>query len=293
MTLLLQIPPTKRRPVTPLRYPGGKHKLTELLFRAITAMNTTDVTYVEPFAGGAGAGLALLDAGDVSTIVINDLDPAVHAFWHSAVHRNDELCALVESVDVTQHTWLEQREVYRSRTEDTLALGFATLFLNRTSRSGVLGAGIIGGKAQAGRYRADARFYRETLISRLSRVGELAARIDVRNMDGLDLIAELGTAPGHFLYVDPPYYVKGASLYLNSLEHADHLKLAEALNAVASGVWLLTYDVADAIANAYPQRRQALISLQYSAHNPRVARELLVMSDSVVVPGLIRAPGGA
>lgn len=283
---LLQIPATRRRPLTPLRYPGGKHKLTELLFRSIVAMNKTEVTYVEPFAGGAGAGLALLDADDVGSIIVNDLDPAVYAFWYSAVHSSDKLCALVESVEVTQTTWLEQREIYRSKTDDLLTLGFATLFLNRTSRSGVLGAGIIGGKAQEGRYKADARFYRSTLLQRLARIGELAFRIDVRNTDGLALISELGTSPTHFLYVDPPYYHKGASLYLNSLEHADHLQLATALNSVASGVWLLTYDVADAISQAYIDRRQALIALQYSAHRPRVASELLVMSDAVVVPGL-------
>lgn len=290
MTQLLQVPSTRRQAVTPLRYPGGKHKLTELLFRAVTAMNSSAVTYVEPFAGGAGAGLALLDADDVASIVINDLDPAVYAFWYSAVHSNVELRALVESVEVTQQTWLEQREVYRSKTADKLALGFATLFLNRTSRSGVLGAGIIGGKAQEGRYKVDARFYRSTLVQRLSRIGELAPRIDVRNVDGLTLITELGRSDSHFLYVDPPYYVKGASLYLNSLEHADHLRLADALNAVATGVWLLTYDVSDAISQAYADRRQALIALQYSAHSSRLARELLILSDAVRVPGLAPAP---
>ncbi len=289
MTSLLQVPATKRRPLTPLRYPGGKHKLTELLFRSIVAMNKPDVTYVEPFAGGAGAALALLDADDVANIVVNDLDPAVYAFWYSAVHASEKMCALVDSVDVTQATWLEQREIYRSKTEDRLALGFATLFLNRTSRSGVLGAGIIGGKAQEGRYKVEARFYRSTLLQRLARIGELASRIDVRNTDGLTLITELGTSPTHFLYVDPPYYHKGASLYLNSLEHADHLHLATALNAVASGIWLLTYDVSDAVSEAYINRRQALIALQYSAHSPRVARELLVMSDAVVVPGLTQS----
>ena len=39
-----------------------------------------NITYVEPFAGGAGAALALLLSGKVNRIVINDLDRAIYAF---------------------------------------------------------------------------------------------------------------------------------------------------------------------------------------------------------------------
>ena len=41
-------------------------------------------------------------------------------------------------------SWKNQREVYRRRHDanmDPVTLGFATFYLNRTSRSGVLGAG--------------------------------------------------------------------------------------------------------------------------------------------------------
>lgn len=64
---------------SPLRYPGGKATLAGFFESAIAALGLDKPTYIEPYAGGAGAGLELLLKGVVSTVVINDLDPAIHA----------------------------------------------------------------------------------------------------------------------------------------------------------------------------------------------------------------------
>lgn len=45
---------------TPLRYPGGKTSLFEFFDNVIKENNLKNVTYVEPYAGGAGAALSLL-----------------------------------------------------------------------------------------------------------------------------------------------------------------------------------------------------------------------------------------
>lgn len=57
--------------VTPLRYPGGKSKMTPFI-KELLSINymTDDVTYVEPFAGGAGIALNLLINENVKEIVI-------------------------------------------------------------------------------------------------------------------------------------------------------------------------------------------------------------------------------
>jgi DNA adenine methylase len=39
--------------------------------------------YCEPFAGGAGVALTLLLTGRIGSILINDIDPCIAAFWHS------------------------------------------------------------------------------------------------------------------------------------------------------------------------------------------------------------------
>jgi len=287
---IFELPAHKVEYASPLRYPGGKQKLGEFLRRCVIAADDPALTYVEPYAGGAGAGLSLLCSGDVARIVVNDLDPAIYSFWYAATHYNADLIERVRDVDVSIDAWLEQREIYRlGDVSDPVALGFATLFLNRTSRSGVMGAGVIGGYRQSGRYKVGARFYRQTIIDRLSAIGQLSSRIEVLNRDGIDLITERAQDDRYLFYIDPPYYEKGASLYLNAFTPEDHMALAACLNARADTKWILTYDCVPEIVNAYADRRRCAFGLRYSAHRTEMAYELMVASDAVSVPGLPRA----
>ena len=57
---------------SPLRYPGGKNRLSNFIRLAIHNLNISDCTYVEPFAGGSGVALSLLLDNTVNRIVIND-----------------------------------------------------------------------------------------------------------------------------------------------------------------------------------------------------------------------------
>ena len=71
--------------------------------------------------------------------------------------------------------WRQQREVYgRRETADLDELGFATLFLNRTNRSGIIGGGVIGGKQQHGAWGLDARFTKSDLVQRIKKGAVLA-----------------------------------------------------------------------------------------------------------------------
>jgi DNA adenine methylase len=69
---------------TPLRYPGGKAKLSEYIKEIIRANKLYDGEYVEPYAGGAGIGLELLFQEYVTKIHINDLSQPVYSFWKAA-----------------------------------------------------------------------------------------------------------------------------------------------------------------------------------------------------------------
>jgi DNA adenine methylase len=46
--------------LSPLRYPGGKRRLTPYLAAALTANDLEPDLFVEPFAGGASVALELL-----------------------------------------------------------------------------------------------------------------------------------------------------------------------------------------------------------------------------------------
>lgn len=267
---------------TPLRYPGGKTRLTGFLRRIVETAGWGDCTYVEPFAGGAGAGLSLLHEAVVPRIVINDLDPSIHAFWTAVTQHSKSFLARFDATPVTLEEWHQQRDVYRvGDASDPVSLGFATFYLNRTNRSGVINAGVIGGQSQGGRYRLDARFNRTELRSKLEWIGSFADRITVSNRDGLELLADAVESDQVFCYIDPPYFDKGAFLYMNAFAEASHSALATLLRASRSARWVLTYDDVPQIRKLYLGLYQGTFSLPYSAHKAVLAKERMVLSDPV------------
>ncbi|MGB3953908.1 MAG: DNA adenine methylase [Brooklawnia sp.] len=268
--------------LSPLRYPGGKAALAGFFADIITALGVEDARYIEPYAGGVGAGIALLREGIVRHLVVNDIDPAVHAFWKSVVAHNASFVELVESTPLTIDEWQRQREIYRSRDErDALRLGFAFFFLNRTNRSGILNAGVIGGQRQEGKYKIDARFNRQTLVERLTAIGDLADRITVSDLDGRTVIQQYSHDERSFMYIDPPYVQAGSQLYLNAFDGRDHKALSVIVNSVERAHWLMTYDTAPLIERLYKDQFQCRLELTYSARYPGQAEELLVASPSV------------
>lgn len=67
-------------------------------------------------------------------------------------------------------------------------VGFATFFLNRTNRSGIIKGGPIGGKSQEGKYKINCRFNKPVLISKIKEIGKYKTRIKLFNYDVNDFI---------------------------------------------------------------------------------------------------------
>lgn len=274
----------RRVTISPLRYPGGKGSLYSWLKSVVRTNDLTRGTYVEPYAGGAGAALALLVTGQVQRIVINDLDAAVFAFWSAVVKEPARFNERVAKAELTVNEWSRQKELYLDGTGDQFDLGFATFYLNRTNRSGVLNGGPIGGMDQTGNYKIDARFNKDALAERIRVIGLHARRISVLNQDGMKVIGKYARRPNTFIYADPPYFEKAGSLYLNSFTDGDHAKLAECLNGYADAKWLLTYDNVPQVQALYADRRSLLFSLNYSAHRVVKTQEIMVVSDGLTLP---------
>ena len=145
--------------VSPLRYPGAKWRLENFVSAILKDNNLEGGHYAEPFAGGASLALSLLLNGTVSEVHLNDLDRSVFAFWKSITEYSDDLIKRIISTPVTMDVWFTQREIQKNKKNaDILDLGFSTFFLNRTNRSGILTAGVIGGKNQIGPWKIDARY---------------------------------------------------------------------------------------------------------------------------------------
>jgi DNA adenine methylase len=129
------------------------------LLRDIRKLNGLgDRSIAEPFAGGAGACLALLYLEEASRIHINDADPAIYDFWWTLTNRSKPFLNMLLKTRVNIREWRKQRAVFRNpRSVARLRRGFATFFLNRCNRSGIiLTGGPIGGIKQTGRWKIDA-----------------------------------------------------------------------------------------------------------------------------------------
>lgn len=270
---------------TPLRYPGGKSQLAPFVIELMRANDLFGAVYVEPFAGGAGIAWKLLFDGYASEVWINDIDPAIHAFWHCVLNRTDEFCARIESTDVTIEEWHRQRSLQTSARVDPLELGFSTFFLNRTNRSGILKAGVIGGLAQSGKWKLDCRFNKPDLIEKIRRIALYKDQITLTREDAsVYLSSTVKKLPQQALInIDPPYYKKGPGLYCSFYEHADHKRLSQTIRKLQRP-WMLTYDDTPEIRVLYEGLPITTKELTYYAQVKRPGVELLVLSPAVLDP---------
>lgn len=272
---------------TPLRYPGGKQKLSAFISEIIEANDMHDGHYVEPYAGGAGVGVDLLLNGVVSKIHINDLCPGVYAFWKSVVNDTDALCKRIRSASLTIKEWRKQREIYlRPWNHNQLDYGFSFFYLNRCNRSGILTGGVIGGLAQKGQWKIGARFPRTNLIKRIEAIALRKDGMNIKNMDAEEYLKTyVKKLPKNTLvYLDPPYFRKADRLYKNFYKNDDHKRLSNLIQKNISRPWLVSYDNSPEIAKFYRQRRTLAYDLQYNAARAYKGKELLVFSDKIEIP---------
>jgi DNA adenine methylase len=275
---------------SPLRYPGGKAGLTEFLSSVILRNDLQDCVYYEPYAGGAGAALGLLKEGYVSELFLNDADIRISAFWRSVLYASERFVETIHSIPVTMTEWHHQRDICaHPDLHAEFDVGFATFFMNRCNRSGVItGAGPIGGWNQTGKWRVDVRFNRNNLAERIVYLARQKDRIHINCQDAVDFLkAKLPRGRGRskiFVYLDPPYVQKGQRLYLNSYNHANHVQLAQYMYKQITLPWIMSYDDNDLVRELYIRYKVAIMSIQYSLQEKRPARELIITPHHVSVP---------
>jgi DNA adenine methylase len=277
------------RTITPLRYPGGKACLAPAIASLLEANGLVRPVMAEPYAGGAGASLELLLGEYVESIFINDLDYRIFSLWWALLNHNERFATRIDSVPLTISEWKRQRHIYKNpRKYKRFEVGFSTFYLNRTNRSGILvNGGPIGGLNQSGKWGLDARFTRSTLINRVVRIGAYRERIFLSNLDALVFIKRLRsniTSKDVFLYLDPPYYEKGADLYISSYNHEDHIAVSRAIKSQRVPYWAVTYDDVREIRDVYAGCRLMPFRLRYTAHSSRLGKELLITSKRLVMP---------
>lgn len=277
---------------SPLRYPGGKASLVAFLQHTIEINDLSGCTYFEPFAGGAGAALRLLSKGVVSELHLNDLDKRITSFWKSVIDEPDRFVDAIRSVPLSVAEWKKQQNIYMQDDADEFELGFATFYLNRCNRSGVLyQAAPIGGLEQRGKWKIDARFNREALAARVIAVSKKRDNIHIFNMDACTFLAqnlpEESSKRPVFVYLDPPYYSNGSRLYMNHYKDKDHETLSRFVQSRSALNWIMSYDDTDKIRGFYSSCYVSQLPTRYSLQRKRYTHELVIYPRHISIPDVV------
>ncbi|WP_047789569.1 DNA adenine methylase [Tenacibaculum mesophilum] len=272
---------------SPLRYPGGKKKLSAFIAK-ICIDNKIDGHYIEPYCGGAGVALFLLMEGFVKKITINDRDRSIYAFWYSVLYKTKQLCDKIENVELTIEEWRKQKSIQTFKKKaDLLELGFSTFYLNRTNRSGIINAGVMGGIEQNGNYLMDCRFNKTDLIQRIKNIAKHKKNIKLYKKDAIKLIDKIQLEAQNdnlVFYFDPPYYLKASTLYMNHYKNSNHKNVSDKIKSIENIKWVVSYDNVPEIQKLYSEYPRKEFSFKHTAYEIREGKEILFFSKNIKQP---------
>lgn len=272
---------------SPLRYPGGKQKLSPFILELMETNGLCGSHYVEPYAGGAGVAIELLIKDKVEHIHLNDSCVGVYLFWRSLLTKTEEFCHRISRVSLTVDEWRRQKNILAQPNKfNWFDVGFSMFYLNRCNRSGILSGGVIGGLDQSGKWKIDARFQRNELIRRVETIAMRKKSITLKNWDAERFILEyVPKLPKNTLiYCDPPYFNKSQKLYLNHYKTEDHTRIAHVIQNKIKHRWVISYDSAPEILKLYSGRQSFTYELQYNASRVYKGKEVLFFSDKLRLP---------
>ncbi len=267
------------------RYPGGKAKLSKPILSKIQEITQDkEITdYIEPFFGGGSIGLAVLESDifpDLKSTMLSEFDFALFCLWVAVYVEPEKLTALVKGFNPTTESFYafkDQLVNHRYDQDSMVLIGFKKLAIHQMSYSGlgVKAGGPIGGAKQTSKYDVGCRWSPDSISKKIAKYSKLLNKYDtlIHACDFAKTI-ELGTTKS-FIYVDPPYYDKGSSLYQFSFDEKDHERLANSLKSVDS-TWLLSYDDCPQVRDLYQWAEIEEVSVNYTITTVRTKNELLI-----------------
>ena len=284
--------------MSPFRYPGGKAQLYKFIEHLLAINNIQNGTYIEAFAGGSALSIKLLAENKVNNIWINDYDKSIFSVWYAILNTPEQLIDRITRVPFDYQTgsihsdkynvdyWNEIRFLYLQNNNNAYSIdnAFATLFLNRTNRSGIITGGPIGGTTQLNT-KIYARFNKNTLIKKINLIHSLKDKIRLTQLDALKFIPTIRQetdADRTFIFFDPPYYKQGSNLYFSSFNHEDHSAMAKNILGLDDYKWITTYDNVAAIRDIYADSEQRFeYDIRYTANNAKrgMAKEVMFSNN--------------
>ena len=221
--------------------------------------------FVEPYAGGASVGLALLLSGNIKELYLNDIDYGVYSLFWSI--KNEPKC-LIERIRIfcpSKDAFADAQKAVKNGYQgmDMLDAGWTCLVVNRLAYSGIWNANCMSNPA--------ARWNPKTLIRRIENIHRKADHIHLSCVDALSYIEEMYWMPHATMFIDPPYYQKGHMLYQNHYSEKDHEQLIWLLDDLYKGMpgadILVSYDDVEAVREQFCFPDEEIIGRRYSIAN--------------------------
>jgi DNA adenine methylase len=280
------------RQLSPFRYPGGKTWLVPEVRQWLKTSGSDGAIFIEPFAGGAMAGLTAAAEGLCEKVVLGEIDDDVAAVWQTIFHapRSEVnwLCREIRSFDVNLPN---VRGVLNSPASTRRTRAFRTIVKNRMQRGGIMapGAGLVK-EGEAGK-GLRSRWYPDTLAKRIEALFLLRGKISFLQRDAFDMIKTFADDPAAMFFVDPPYTAGGkrAGSRLYSHNDVDHEALFSLLASVQGAV-MLTYDDAPEVRAMAARHAFRVEAIPMKNTHHAVMRELLIFKASNGADALVPRP---
>lgn len=254
--------------LSPYRYPGGKSKISDYLFGHLNDNSTK--TLISPFCGGASFELAMLEAGVVENLHLNDLDTGVFSLWWVIKHMPYSLIDKLRTAQPCHDDYFSAQKIIKNDYQgvNMVDAAWASLLVNRLSYSGIVKANPLGGK-KGSLEKLLSRWNPLELAKRIERIHSLSHKIEVSQLDALELIEESYWLHDTTLFIDPPYVQKGKELYHCYYSETDHIQLSHLLESLHSGFpgadILVTYDYNKWLEELYLLPEKHILGRIYSA----------------------------
>jgi DNA adenine methylase len=265
---------------TPFRYPGAKNKMLPILMEHLSPLLDKKPMFLDAFVGGGSVLLDVAEKYPSCHLFANDKDYWVYCFWNIVSGPDstkfDDLLALV-ATRPTLDLFYKLRE---EKVMDDVGAAYRAIFFNRTTFSGIFYSGPIGGKDQNSQYTVDCRYNIKKLLTKILKCRELLQfRTVVVNEDFTNL--PMLTANDIPTYLDPPYYVKGDSLYIHSMKPSEHRSLSHILANRKN--WVLSYDDCPEIRDFYKGNSIIDLAVRYCINGKKSAwenkNELIILAS--------------
>ena len=270
------------RQLSPFRYPGGKTWLVPEVRKWLKARHGEGSIFIEPFAGGAMAGLTTAAEGLCKQVVLGEIDEDVAAVWHVIFHAPrsdvDWLCRQIRAFEVNL---AKVKEVLDTHPSSVRTRAFRTIVKNRVQRGGIMapGAGLVK-EGEAGK-GLRSRWYPDTLARRIEALFQLRGKITFEEKDAFEMIRVFAKNPNARFFVDPPYTAGGkrAGSRLYSHNDVDHEALFGLLASVQGAV-MLTYDDAPEVRAMAARHGFHVEAIPMKNTHHEVIRELLIFKSA-------------